>query len=216
MQKIYKFYDGLTERLRSGTDLLWPFFLRAILAWEFFEAGLEKLNGQNWFGSVIDNFPIPFKWLSADLNWFFATWGELTFSVLLFFGLFTRFAAVSLIVITAVATAAVHWPESWSSLSQLWDGYAISNKGAGNFKLPLLFILMLFPLVFQGGGKLSLDKVLLRATSRDTVYTPESNLNSWALVSTVLAVALIWVLPKTGISLLVLAAFLAFSGRNKV
>jgi len=214
MQKIYSLYDGLTERLSSGTQLLWPFLLRTILAWEFFEAGLEKLNGSNWFSGIQDNFPIPFSWLSADINWLFATWGELVFSVLLFLGLFTRFSAMSLIVITGVATAAVHWPESWSGLVQLWDSYAISKNGGGNFKLPLLFILMLFPLVFNGGGKLSLDELLLKATGRSTESKYPINLATWALIFAVLAVALIWVMPKTGITLLVLAAIAALLNKR--
>jgi putative oxidoreductase len=56
----------------------------------------------------------------------------------------------------------VHWPDSWSTLGELWQGYAVSDKGAGNFKLPLLFALMLFPLVLNGAGKLSADHLLGR------------------------------------------------------
>ena len=96
-----------------------------------------------------DDFPFPFSSLGADLNWIAATYGEIVFAVMLLLGLFTRFAAISLVVITVVATAAVHWPADWGSLAELWQGYAISNKGAGNFKLPLLFVVVLLPLVFH-------------------------------------------------------------------
>lgn len=216
MQALLGLYDSITEKLKDASDYLWPFLLRAILFWEFFEAGKEKLNGSNWFAGVQENFPIPFSWLSADINWLAATWGELILSVMLLLGLFTRFAAISLIVITGVATAAVHWPESFGSISELWNGYAISNKGAGNFKLPLLFILMLLPLVFHGGGKLSLDALLLKLTNRNITTTGEPNIAaSFSLISLVSAIALIWVLPKTGISLLVLAVILFIVGRGK-
>ncbi len=216
MQALLGLYDSITKKLKDANDYLWPLLLRVILFWEFFEAGKQKLNGSNWFAGIQENFPIPFSWLSADINWLAATWGELILSVMLLLGLFTRFAAISLIVITGVATAAVHWPESFGSISELWNGYAISNKGAGNFKLPLLFILMLLPLVFHGGGKLSLDTLLLKLSKRDITSTGEPNVAvSLALVSLVSAIALIWVLPKTGISLAVIALVLFLVGRNK-
>ena len=215
MQVLLGLYDSITEKLKNANDYLWPILLRIILFWEFFEAGKEKYNGSNWFAGVQENFPIPFSWLSADINWLAATWGELILSLMLLLGLFTRFAAISLIVITAVATAAVHWPESFGSVSELWNGYSISNKGAGNFKLPLLFILMLLPLVFNGGGKLSLDALLLKFTKRENMSAGESNLTTnLSLVALVSAIALVWVLPKVGISLTVLALILFFVGRD--
>ena len=56
----------------------------------------------------------------------------------------------------------MHWPDEWSSLAELWKGYAITDKGFGNYRVPLLFLAMLLPLLFIGGGKLSLDNVLAR------------------------------------------------------
>lgn len=216
MQAIITIYDSIAVKLKNANDYLWPLLLRVILFWEFFEAGKEKYNGNNWFSGIQENFPIPFSWLSADVNWLAATWGELILSVMLLLGIFTRFSALSLIVITSVATAAVHWPESYSSLSELWNGYAITNKGAGNFKLPLLFILLLLPLVFNGGGKLSIDTLLLKLFKRESSQINNSkiipNLSVIALIG---ALTLIWVLPKTGISLAVLAVLLFFIGRRK-
>ena len=65
-----------------------------------------------------------------------------------------------MIVLTVVAIAGVHWPSEWNSLAELWKGYAITDKGFGNYRVPLLFIAMLFPLMFVGAGKLSLDHIL--------------------------------------------------------
>ena len=79
------------------------------------------------------------------------------------FGLATRFFSLSLIILTIVANAAVHWPAEWNTLSELLTGYRITDKagdGFGNYKLPLLFIIMLIPLVLIGAGKFSLDHLI--------------------------------------------------------
>ena len=49
---VLGFYDELTSRLRVSGDYLWPLALRLILAWEFWESGLTKLNGENWFAEI--------------------------------------------------------------------------------------------------------------------------------------------------------------------
>jgi putative oxidoreductase len=131
--------------------------LRLLLAWEFWEAGMEKWRGENWFASIADRFPFPFDLLPADLSWAIATWAELLGAIALLLGLATRFTALSLGILTVVAIAAVHWPSEWHSLADLWRGYAITDKGFGNFKLPLIFLVMLWPLLLNGAGKLSLD-----------------------------------------------------------
>ena len=209
-------YDNTTARLRASGEYVWPLALRMIMFWEFWESGVMKYKGKNWFADIPwadwqQGFPWPFTLISAELNWFLATWGELLLSVMILLGLFTRFAAISLVIITVVATAAVHWPGEWSGLSELWNGYVITSKGAGNFKLPLLFVLLLLPLVFHGGGKLSLDRVLLKLTNRADGVTQESaDMQAAGLALLVLALSTIWVEPSWGIPLLV-AAGLALS-----
>jgi len=209
---VIKFYDSLTSRLRVSGDYVWPLALRLILAWEFWESGITKYNGSNWFADIPwsgwqKGFPFPFDQIPVGLNWFLATWGELVFAGLLLFGLFTRFAAISLIVVTVVATAAVHWPAEWNGLAELWNGYAITSKGAGNFKLPLLFVVMLLPLVFNGGGTFSLDHLLIKMSGRASLVDDRTGgLQSAGLALFVLSLATIWVEPVWGISLLVASA----------
>jgi len=199
-------YDTVTARLRTSGDWVWPLALRIILFWEFWESGITKYRGSNWFANIEDQFPYPFSLLGPDLNWLAATWGELVFSVMLLLGLFTRFAAFSLIIITVVATAAVHWPEQWSSLAELWQGYSISDKGHGNFKLPLLFLVMLLPLVFHGGGKFSLDQIMLKVLGRDAyVLDRIGGLESAGWAFLVLGLALVILVPSWGFTLLALA-----------
>ncbi len=209
---VIKFYDHLTSRLRASGDYVWPLALRLIMAWEFWESGLIKLNGNNWFADIPwsnwqKGFPFPFDQIPVNLNWFLATWAELVFATMLLLGLFTRFAAISLVVVSVVATAAVHWPAEWDSLAELWNGYVITSQGAGNFKLPLLFVAMLLPLVFHGGGKLSLDHLLISMSRRGHhVNDHTGGLQSAALALFVLSLATIWVEPTWGISLLVASA----------
>ncbi|MBN5119366.1 DoxX family protein, partial [Stenotrophomonas maltophilia] len=139
-----------------------PLGLRLLLAWEYFESGREKLHGQNWFADLHDAFPFPFDQLPSTLNWQLATWFELVGAACLLLGFGTRFAAASLLVLTVVATYAVHWPMQWDSLGDLAMGYAITDQGFGNFKLPVLFMAMLLPLIFSGAGRLSVDAWLAR------------------------------------------------------
>ncbi|WP_271412151.1 HvfX family Cu-binding RiPP maturation protein [Pseudomonas sp. Q1-7] len=136
--------------------------LRLFLAWEFYESGLEKWNGQNWFADIQSAFPFPFNLLSADLSWQLSMWVELIAPLLLLLGLGTRFATAALMVLTVVAIAAVHWPAHWSSLAELAQGYAISNKGFGNYKLPLIYLIAALPLLLNGAGRFSLDALLFR------------------------------------------------------
>ncbi len=97
------------------------------------------------------------------MSWNISTGFELVGAVALLLGLATRFFTVSLIILTIVAIAAVHWPTEWHTLSQLFTGYRIVDEegdGFGNYKLPLLYIVMFLPLLFNGAGKLSLDYLI--------------------------------------------------------
>jgi len=152
---VYKSYQWVTSILESIGSWFPQLVLRLILAWEFGEAGLAKFNGENWFANL--TFPFPLNLVSPEFSWGMATYFELFGAAALVLGLATRFFSVSLIILTIVAIASVHWPESWSTLSELWQGYAISDKGFGNYKLPLLLLIMLLPLLFNGAGRLSVD-----------------------------------------------------------
>ncbi len=203
----------LTSRLNSVGQWVPNFLIRLILFWEFYEAGTQKLNGENWFSSIQENFPFPFNYIPADVSWFMAAWGEYIFAILLLLGLFTRFAAISLLVITAVATAAVHWPESYSSLSQLWEGYRVSSSDAGNYKLPLLFVILLMPLIFSGGGKFSLDHLLTHFTGGDTKHPITSDFISKGLGLFIIGLPLFFVTDLVGIGLMVAGIVLIVADR---
>ena len=90
--------------------------LRILLAWDFYESGLEKLDGENWFDEIQDRFPFPFNLVPPEISWQMATWFELIGAIALLIGLGTRFFSLSLIVLTVVAIASVHWPAEWQTL----------------------------------------------------------------------------------------------------
>jgi putative oxidoreductase len=154
------------NRLHRGLDRIGTWLpqlaLRGLVGWEFFESGLEKLHGENWFADIADRFPFPFGLLPVAASWFIATWAELLGGICLWLGLATRYWAAVLLVLSWVAIASVHWPDDWSSLAELWKGYAITDRGYGNFKLPLILMVMLLPLLFAGAGRVSVDELIRR------------------------------------------------------
>ncbi len=167
MDKAIALWDRIASALNTGGDWVGLLLIRVLMSYEFFKAGLSKFNGNNWFENVQGNFPFPFNVLPVELSWFLATWFELIGGIALLLGLFTRFWAASLVILSIVAIFGVHWPAEWNSLSELWKGYAITNDGFGNYRVPLLFIAMLIPLVLIGPGKLSLDHFLNKSLKRN-------------------------------------------------
>ena len=123
--------------------------LRLLLAWEFWESGVEKFNGENWFTQIQDDFPFPFNVVPTDISWFISTWAELLGAIALVVGLGTRFTAATLIILDIVAWASVH----------AGHGYNVCSNG---YKLPLMYLMMLIPLLLSGPGKASLDAIVRR------------------------------------------------------
>jgi putative oxidoreductase len=137
------------EKLNGIGDYASMLALRVFLAWEFWGAGVKKFNGANWFERIQDDFPFPFSVIPTDISWFVATWSELLGAIALLVGLGTRYAALSLIILDMVALVSVHAD----------NGYNVCNNG---FKLPLIYFLMLLPLLLNGPGKASLDAIIAR------------------------------------------------------
>lgn len=158
-------YTKALALLNNIGDYVPPLFLRIILAIEFGSAGIEKFHGTNWFQEI--TFPFPFNLLPPDISWNIATYFEILGALALVLGLATRFFSISLVILTIVAIASVHWASDLSSLSDLLAGYRIldeSGDGLGNYKLPLIYLVMFLPLIFSGAGKLSIDYWLIQKT----------------------------------------------------
>lgn len=161
--KLLRVYQQTIDQLNYWGETFPPLLLRLILAVEFGASGLEKFHGTNWFQDIA--FPFPFNLLPADISWSIATYFEVIGAIALALGIATRFFSISLIILTVVAILSVHWPSQITSLTDLITGYRIIDEegdGLGNYKLPLIYIVMFFPLLFRGAGKLSLDYLLLK------------------------------------------------------
>ena len=206
-------WDALTARLRGAGEVIPRFVMRLVMGWEFWESGLEKYRGDNWFMSLQNEFPFPFNIIPADLSWTMATWFELVGAIMLWVGLGTRFFAFSLLFLTFVATAAVHWPDMWTMWGDLLKGYSVSDHGHGNFKLPLLFSVMLLPLIFNGAGKLSLDHLLSKALKLDHAAPPIADAYAWALAAAILGLPFLMLIPALGAGMLAVAVVLVVFGR---
>jgi putative oxidoreductase len=166
MQSVVMLWNKVTAALDAAGAWVGLLALRLLLAWEFWESGLEKYRGENWFADIQDRFPFPFSVLPVDLSWFLATWIELIGAWALVLGFATRIVSAKLMVLTVVAIAAVHWPMEWSSLGELLQGYAIRDEGYGNYKLPLIYLVMFVPLLLSGPGRLSVDHLMKQRYAR--------------------------------------------------
>jgi putative oxidoreductase len=134
--------------------------LRAVVGWEFLESGVARLGGENWFASIRDDFPFPLSAVAAEAGWFMATWAEVLGGLGIWLGMATRFWSTLFVILTVVAIAAVHWPAEWHTLAGLLQGYALTDRGFGNYELPLILLAMLLPLIFGGAGKASVDHLV--------------------------------------------------------
>lgn len=214
MKGFTEWYDRLTDRLRSAGDWVAPLGLRFLLAHEFYKAGMMKAGvdggAPGWFADK--DFPAPFGWFPAEMNWHMLYSTEILAGLALVFGLFTRFFAFALVIVTTIAIVSTHWPESWSSLGQLWEGYSVSRvvengEFRGNFRIPMLFLAMLLPLVFMGGGKLSLDHLILKFTNRaDLIHARNGDFLALALALLLPGIVLLYLIPLWGVLFLVAAA----------
>ncbi|MCK5477836.1 MAG: DoxX family protein, partial [Methylococcales bacterium] len=86
---LFSIYQKLIVCLNNSANQIPPLFLRLILAYEFWEAGIMKFDGENWFSHI--TFPPPFNLLSNDLLWAMSTWIEIIGAIALVIGLGTRF-----------------------------------------------------------------------------------------------------------------------------
>lgn len=145
--KVLALYEKATDRLAVLTDLPSLFF-RLILAYGFYTPAMMKwgnISGiAEWFGSM----GIPFPTLNAYL----ATGTEMAAVILLPLGLATRFISIPLMVTMVVAIVTVH----------LGNGFEAGNNG---FEIPFYYLLMLFALLINGSGKISLDHLIKKNNS---------------------------------------------------
>lgn len=128
----------------SGSIPEWGLSLlaRAAIAYTFWASGRSKVSGML---DISDSTFLLFEYeygvplIPPHIAAHMATYAEHFFPVLLVFGLFTRFAALSLLMMTAVIQLFVY-PDAWNV--HMW------------WALAMLY------LIRHGGGMISLDRLL--------------------------------------------------------
>jgi putative oxidoreductase len=103
--------------------------------------GWKKLSG---FGEMKDSFPDPIG-LGHTISLTLVTGAEFFCAILIVLGLFTRLAAIPLIVNMAVAALVFHADDPWSKK-----------------ELAFVYLLPFITLLLTGGGKLSLDALIFK------------------------------------------------------
>ncbi len=142
--KAIELYRKASSKLNSLNDVS-LLFLRLVLAYGFYKPATMKwgnINGiAEWFGSL--GIPLP------ELNAYLAATTEMAAVILLPLGLATRIISIPLMFTMLVAIITVHWGNGF-------------NAGDNGFEIPLYYMLMLFVLLANGAGKISVDHLLTK------------------------------------------------------
>ncbi|CAN5445594.1 hypothetical protein BH10PSE14_BH10PSE14_17050 [soil metagenome] len=142
-------YDRLIARFSAlAPDALLLLVARLGIAAVFFMSGRTKVEGlltitDGTYELFRTDYALPL--VPPEIAAHAATWSEHLFPILLVLGLFTRPAALALLGMTTVIEVFVY-PDAWPTHLS-WAG-------------------LLLPLIFRGGGTLSLDRLLRRRTPR--------------------------------------------------
>ncbi len=140
-----KRYHQLTAFARSYLEPVALLILRLAVAVPFWKSGMIKLNYilNDQFDTLVflfEDYKVPF--LSPEIAAYAATAGEIVLSVALLFGVFGRFAAVGLLVMTAVIYSVdqnTHAPY-WAAIL-----FLLSVRGAGPLCLDALLKSLITP-----------------------------------------------------------------------
>jgi putative oxidoreductase len=138
MQRLFAFIS------RSIPEWGIALLARGAIAYTFWTSGRSKVSGildisDSTFLLFEHEYGVPV--IPSDIAAHMATYAEHFFPILLVLGLFTRFAALSLLMMTAVIQLFVY-PDAWNV--HMW------------------WALAMFYLMRHGGGLVSLDRLLWR------------------------------------------------------
>jgi putative oxidoreductase len=156
---VYNFYGWYVAALERLKDLP-PLIFRLILAYGFYEPALMKIRYPEGQIKFFTGLGIPFP----EINYYMATGTEALGVVLLILGLGIRFITIPLMVVMIVAIATVHWEWGFAACQCSHP----SGSARYGYELPFYFFWMLFFLLVNGAGRLSLDYLLgrKRATTK--------------------------------------------------
>jgi len=182
----YSIHNAIFRPLRH-LDGLAPLALRLYLVPVFWMAGTQKISGIDstieWFGNPDWGLGLPFPTLLA----YMAAYTEAIGAILLLVGLATRWISIPLMITMLVAIFAVHWDSGWAAIAdsssedvavrlgaarellQEHGNYSwLTEKGSfvilnNGIEFAVTYLIMLFSLLFTGGGRyVSADYYLSR------------------------------------------------------
>ena len=130
-------------------DDLAIFFLRAVLAWGFFNASIMKWEDMDSFAEWLSTMNIPEPLFMAYM---IATL-EIFGAILLMTGVLVRLTTIPLIFIVSGAVFLVH----------IDNGFDCIDNG---FEIPLYYLTMLLVLLTKGGGKLGLEYLIYKKSDK--------------------------------------------------
>ena len=145
MASLIALYDRCIGRLSApASDALLLLIARLGIAAVFFTSGRTKVDGiihitDGTYELFRTEYALPL--IPPHIAAIAATWSEHVFSILLVLGLFTRFSAFALFMMTLTIELFVY-PDAWPT--------------------HLSWAAIQLPLIFRGGGAWSLDNLLKR------------------------------------------------------
>jgi putative oxidoreductase len=145
MASLIALYDRCVGRLSAlASDALLLLIARLGIAAVFFTSGRTKVDGiihitDGTYELFRTEYALPL--IPPHIAAIAATWSEHVFSILLVLGLFTRFSAFALFMMTLTIELFVY-PDAWPT--------------------HLSWAAIQLPLIFRGGGAWSLDNFLKR------------------------------------------------------
>ncbi len=157
----------LLERILLPGDSRWVIFVRVMLAGVFISEGYLKLVDPAWLGAGrFAKIGIPWSDFTGPL----VGWTELACGLLLALGLFSRLAAIPLIIVMIVAILSTKIPillgHDWwiFSLRKLerYGFFSMTHEGRLDYAMLLGAIFMLL----TGSGRWSLDERISEAMSQ--------------------------------------------------
>jgi putative oxidoreductase len=146
MKNLYKAFESFCATIISPIANLWARIYVGMIFWKSGTLKFDDLEGtvENFDPAEDGDFLLSFlpESVPPEIPAYMATAGELALPILLFLGVFTRFGALGLLVMTIVIQFFV--PGFENHEHYLW-------------------MIILVMLMAQGGGKFSLDNWLLKA-----------------------------------------------------
>ena len=150
LQDRYRTLARIGHGVAASLTWLPPLVARITLGYVFVESGWGKLNHLDKAIANFTNWGIPVPQVQAP----FAATCELVFGALLLIGLFTRFAAIPLIIVMIVAMNVT-----------AYNPQEAANQGTLSYLfgvMEYLYIVILLWLAVYGAGAVSIDRIVSR------------------------------------------------------